>query len=99
MGTRTLAELKRHSKAVGDHFFDPAASKSLGTSSIKGIYRKPYGELNEGYVVTVNDSREDSHVFVYMFQATDTKLAWFPIGRHVSLEDAESFIASMGATK
>ena len=96
---RTISDLRKHSKRVGDYFFDPKADESLGTTEIRGIYRAPYVALNEGYVVTVNTSSEDSHAFVYMFQVTESVLAWFPIGRHESVESAESILASMGATK
>lgn len=94
-----LALLKKHDKKVNEgKFFDPKASESLGTVEILGIYRQPLSALEEGYVVTVA-AGEDPHAFVYMFQATDTELAWFPIGRHESLESAEAFLKSMGATK
>jgi len=99
MKIRNMNDLRKHSKVVGDYFFDPGASRSLDTTSIEGVYRQPYGELNEGYVVTVNGSAVDPHAFVYMFQATETVLAWFPIGRHESLESAEAFLASMGAVR
>ena len=97
---RTLASLKRHSKRVGDHFFDPGASAALNTVSFEGIYRQPNWELSEGYVVTVADhDGGNSHAYVYRFEATPEALNWHPIGWHESLASAESFLRSMGATK
>jgi hypothetical protein len=97
---RTLASLKRHSKRVGGHFFNPRASESLSTVSIEGIYRQPLSELAEGYVVTVADlDGGNGHAYVYRFQAGPDSLEWWPIGWHESLASAEAFLRSMGATK
>jgi hypothetical protein len=95
----TLDDLKRHSKAVEDHFFDSEADRSLGTTSIHGIYRAILEPLTDGYVITVNGSNEDPHAYVYRFETGPASLLWFPIGRHESLEDAEGFLASMGVRK
>lgn len=97
---RTLAALKRHSKRVGDHFFNPEASQSLATVSIKGIYRQPLGDMSEGYVVTVaNGEGGDGHAYVYRFQAGADSLEWWPIGWHELLASAEAFLKHMGAIK
>jgi len=96
----TLQDLKRHSKAVGDHFFEARAGRMLRTVQVAGIYRQPYQAATEGYVVTVNEPEDsEAYAFIYRFEATAEALYWYPIDRSESLKDAEAFLNSMGATK
>jgi len=102
---KTMADLKRHARQVGNSFFNSGNARIFGSPTVYGIYRQPYSELSEGYVITVNiftyeDGTSDPSKFaVYRFAADTDTLDWWPIGRHDSLEAAEAFLSAMGAVK
>jgi hypothetical protein len=102
---RTITDLKRHSKSVGDTFFSKGNARYFGSSRVEGVYRAPYTATTEGYVIaetifTGSDGvSEPAKYTVYRFEAGDDFLDWDVVGKHDSLPDAEAFLRSMGAVK
>lgn len=100
-----ITDLKRHAKAVGNSFFSKGNARYFGSSRNFGIYRQPFAELSEGYIVaeaifTASDgSQSPAEYNVYRFEATETAIEWHSIGKHSSLRDAVAFLRGMGAVK
>lgn len=106
MSTKTLAGLKKYAAAVGNTFFSKGNTRYFGSDRVWGVYRAPYTPESEGYVIVetiFTDSKgvaSPAEYVVYRFEAVPGALDWnSPIGKHPSLQDAESFLQAMGAVK
>lgn len=103
---RTITELKRHCKAVGNSFFSAGNARYFGSSKVFGIYRAPYTATNEGYVIAETIFRGSDGVsaapeyVIYRFEAAPDHVDFSPpVGKHPSQRDAVAFLQSMNVRK
>jgi hypothetical protein len=103
---RTITELKRHCKAVGNTFFSKGNARYFNSSKVFGIYRAPYTPDTEGYVIAEtifysSDGAPGVYSYViYRFEATPDYVDWSPpIGKHPSLNDAVNSLKSQNIRK
>lgn len=102
---RTITELKRHCKAVGNSFFSAGNARYFGSSKVFGVYRAPYTPDTKGYVIAETIFTDSDGVsaapeyVVYRFAAVPDDVEWQRIGRHPSQHDAVEFLKAMGAVK
>jgi hypothetical protein len=102
---RTVTELKRHCKAVGNTFFSAGNARYFGSSKVSGIYRAPYAPDTEGYVIAETIFRDSKGVadapnyVIYRFEAGPDYVDFSNIGKHPSLKDAVSFLKTQNIRK
>ena len=102
---RTITELKRHCKAVGNSFFSAGNARYFGSSRVFGIYRPPYTPDTEGYVIaeTIFHSSDGApgvySYVIYRFESGPDYVDFSKIGKHPSKNDAVQFLRAQNIRK